>query len=105
MLPVKFKSTFPQDSSKPEVSFSFKCMKLSPGEYFCPAVCHHEGLSSKIFEIALVLAFNNAKNTGLGEGKVVVCKEPVVRKMLPPLGMKVEGRMQNKIKTIMLLQF
>lgn len=31
--------------------------------------CHHEGLSSKNFENALVPAFNNAKNIGLGEGR------------------------------------
>lgn len=108
---VKFKHTFLQDSSKPEVSSHYyKSMKQFTRECFCPAICHCDVLSPKNFTVALVPAFNNTKNTSQGEGGValllaVVCKEPEVRKTPPPLDMRVEGRMQNKIKLCMNIQF
>lgn len=57
---------FHKTAAKQRFVLASKCIKLLTGEYFCPAVCHHESLSSKNFEIALILAFNNAKNTDLG---------------------------------------
>jgi len=49
-----------------------------------------------------ILAWERA---GVAMQLVAVCKESAVRKMPLPLGTRVEGRMQIKIKIAMLLQF